>query len=93
MSDITDCQNVTDDAIAVTIQFSAVRSQIVSDHLTLQLSTLVGIESYVVGILVPVESSHVKFTGRAVGRLTVEPDERFRSVSGSFCSRRAAVAA
>ena len=84
MSDITDCQNVSDDSVAVTVDGVDVGLDVVSDHLTLELSTLVSVESYIVGVLVEGKSSHVKLTGGAVGGLTVEPYEGLILVGNLF---------
>ena len=80
VSDITNCQNIADDAIAISVNFIRMLCDVISNHLALQLSTLLGIEANIVSVLVPVQSSHVKLTSGAVGRLTVEPADRLVSV-------------
>ena len=86
MSDIADCQNVTDDAVSVTVDGVDVCLDVVSDHLTLELSTLVSVKSHIVGVLVEGKGSHVQLAGGAVGRLTVVPYKRLILV-GYFLGR------
>ncbi len=52
MSDIADSQNVTDDAVTVAVNGINIFLDVVFYHGTLKFSTLIGIESYIVCILV-----------------------------------------
>ena len=54
MSDITDCKNVSDYAITITVDGINVFLDVISNHLTLKLSTLISIETYIIGIAVKV---------------------------------------
>ena len=73
MADITDCQNVSDDAVAVAVDGVNVCLDVISYHGSLKFSTLVGIESYIISIVVEAHRCHIQLAGGAVGRLTVEP--------------------
>ena len=80
MTDVTDAQHVTDDAVAIAVEAFAVGFQVVNNHFALQDSTLHSVETDVVGLGVESQSIHVQFARRAVGRLTVVPDHGFLSV-------------
>ena len=54
MSDVADSQNVTDNAVTVAVNGINIFLDVVFYHGTLKFCTLIGIESYVVGILVVV---------------------------------------
>ena len=90
MSDVADCQNVSDHAVAVAVDGLRVRLDVIQYHGTLKLSALVCVESYIVGILIEAQSRHIQFSCGAVGRLTVKPYQRlvlvcyfaFGSISG-----------
>ena len=90
MADVADAQDVTDDAVAVAVDLSTLGLQIIHDHLALQNSTLNGVEADIVGVLIPGESVHIQLAGLAVGRLTVEPDDRFLCVGNAGREGRAA---
>ena len=45
MTDVTDGQNVADDAVAVAVDGIDVLFDVILDHLALQFSTLVGVEA------------------------------------------------
>ena len=77
MSDITDCQNVSDHAVTVSVNSVCIFFDVIQNHLTLQFSTLVCIETYVISIFVEVQSFFVQFAGSTAGWLTVEPAQRF----------------
>ena len=52
MSDIADCQYIADHAVAVAVDGVDVGLDVVSYHGSLKFSTLVCIESYIVGVVV-----------------------------------------
>ena len=89
MSDITDGQNITDDAVAVAVNVIDILLDVLFYHGTLKFSTLIGVESYVIGIFVIVQSCHIKLSCGAAGRLAVKPYQRFILVFhlcvGVFC--------
>ena len=84
MTDITDAQDVADDAVAVAVKAFTVGFQIVDDHLALQHSTLDCIKADIVGLSVERQGVHIQFARRAVGRLTVVPDHGLLCV-GDIC--------
>ena len=77
MSDITDCQNISDYAVTVSVDRVCVFLDVIQNHLSLQFSTLVCIETYIISISVEVQSIFVQFAGSTAGWLTVEPAQRF----------------
>ena len=76
MSDIADAEDISEDSVTVAVKFCAVCLDIVSDHVALQLSTLLRIETYIVGVLVPGKCVHIQLSGLGVGRLAVKPRDR-----------------
>ena len=75
MADVADGQHVADDAVAVAVDLVDVGSDVVQNHLALELRALVGVKAHVVGVLVEVHGGHVQLAGGAVGGLTVEPHQ------------------
>ena len=73
MSDVADCKNIADYAVAVAVDCIDVLLDVLLNHSSLKLSTLVCIKSYIVCSVVEAEGVHVQFSSGAVGWLTVEP--------------------
>ena len=94
MPHVTDGENVTNDAVAITVDVGCVILDVLDNHLALELAALLGVETDIVGVLVPVERSHIELTGGGVGRLTVVEDNGLVSVGNrTACSCAASVAA
>ena len=88
VSDIADCQYIADDAVPIAVDVFCMLFDIVFDHLALEFRTLVCIKSYIVGLVVEVQSLHIQFSGGAVGGLSVEPYKGLILVCHlSACSR------
>jgi hypothetical protein len=63
MSDIADSKYISDYAITVTVDSCCILLDVVKYHLTLKLSTLIRIETYIVSIFVKVKGCFVKLSG------------------------------
>ena len=63
---------------------------VICDHLALQFSALVGIETDIISIAVKVQRIHIQLACGAVGRLTVKPHQRLILIFNgtAFSSRR-----
>ena len=77
MSDITNCKYISDYSVTVSVNLVCISFDVVNNHLSLQFSSLVSIKSYIVCIIIEVQSLFVKFSRRTVRWLTVEPAKRF----------------
>ena len=62
MSDISNCKNVSDHTVSVTVHLSCVLFDIIKYHLALKFSTLISIESYIICIIVEAECFFVKLS-------------------------------
>src|SRR5699024_6701675 len=69
VADITDGQNVADDAVAVAVDGVDVCLDVLFDHGALQLGALGCVGTYIVGVRVRAQSGPVQFGGGAVGGL------------------------
>ena len=76
MSDITDCQNISDHAITISVNGFCILFDVIQNHLSLQFSTLISIKTYIVSIAVEVQSFFVQLAGSTAGGLTVKPAQR-----------------
>src|SRR5699024_613763 len=83
VADVADGQNVADDAVAVAVDGINVGGDVIQNHLALQFSALVGVETNVVGVVIELQRVHIQLAGGGVGRLTVEPDQRLVFVGNS----------
>jgi len=90
MADIADCQNIADNAIAVAVDGVSMCFNVICDHLALQFSTLVGIETDIISVAVKVQRFRIQLACGAVGRLTVKPHQRLILIFNgtAFSSRR-----
>ena len=82
VTDVTDGEDVADDAVAVAVERGGVLLDVVKNHLALEVAALRGVKADVVGVLVEVEGGHVELARGGVGRLTVEEDDGLGSVAG-----------
>ena len=88
MSDITDCQNITDGAVAVAVNLINVSFNVFFYHSSLKFCALVSVKPYIICIGIEVQSCHIQFSCGAVGRLTVKPYQGLIficSISGCSC--------
>ena len=83
MSHITDGEDVADDAVTVAVDIGSVGLDVLDDHLALELATLLGVKSDIVGVIVPLKRSHVQRAGGRVRRLAVVENDRLLSVRAS----------
>ena len=85
MSDIPDCQDITDDSVAVAVDCVNVLLDVILNHGTLKLSALVGVETYIVCILIEIQGCHIQLSCSTAGWLAVKPYQWFVFV-GHFCA-------
>ena len=85
MSDIPDCQDITDDSVAVAVDCVNVLLDVILNHGALKLGTLIGIETHIICILIEIQGCHIQLSGSAAGWLTVKPYQWFVLVS-HFCA-------
>ena len=83
VADVTDGEDVADDAVAVAVELGSVGLDVSEDHLALEVAALRGVKADVVGVLVEGQGVHVELARGGVGRLTVEEDDRLGGVAGS----------
>lgn len=77
MSDISDCQNISDHSVTVPVNSINVSLNIIFNHGSLKLCTLICIEAYIICIFIEVQSGRIQLSGRTIGRLTIKPNQRF----------------
>ena len=85
MPDVSNCKHISDDAVIVAVNLFAMLLQIILCHFSLQFCTLVGIESYIIGLVIEVQRLHVQLASCAVGWLFIKPCERLILI-GNFSS-------
>ena len=73
MSDIPDCQDITDDSVAVAVDCVNVLLDVILNHGALKLCTLIGIETYIICILIKIQGCHIKLSCSTAGGLAVKP--------------------
>ena len=89
MPDIADSEDIADDAVTIAVNGIYILLNIILYHGTLQLRPLVSIEAHIIGILVIIQSRHIKLSGGTAGGLTVKPYQRFLLIChSSSVSRR-----
>ena len=75
VADVPNGKDVTDRAVAVLVDLGSVLLDVLDNHLTLELGTLVCVEAYIVGLVVEVKCLFVELARGAVGGLTVVPNQ------------------
>ena len=65
MADITDSQHIADDTVAITVNGVYVLLDIIFYHGSLEFRALIGVKTYIICILVIIQSRHIKLSGGA----------------------------